>query len=175
MQEDTLVEFVSAFNMNRCIGSAYQVNLVKSLDTLYGTNFRHLVTEIVEEGWGRFSIKILYSAKFGCTKEDLVKEFQNIWPAFNQLWPQYSTDKKQFIKHILDNYILSHPKLCQLNIVCCSPIHLLPLEQSYSQLAKICFKDRNSLMSEHLETLYILGVLKNSVIGFTRAREILEI
>ena len=142
MQEDTLVEFVSAFNMNRCIGSAYQVNLVKSLDTLYGTNFRHLVTEIVEEGWGRFSIKILYSAKFGC---------------------------------ILDNYIISHPKLCQLNIVCCSPIHLLPLEQSYSQLAKICFKDRNSLMSEHLETLYILGVLKNSVIGFTRAREILEI
>ena len=49
-----------------------------------------------------------------------------------------------------------------------------PLERSFSGLAKICYKDRNTLKSSNLETLYILAALKSPEIDFKGARELLK-
>ena len=49
-----------------------------------------------------------------------------------------------------------------------------PLEQSYSKLPKICYKDRNQLSVNSLETFYLLSAPKNPQINNTKAINILE-
>ena len=49
-----------------------------------------------------------------------------------------------------------------------------PLERSYSKLAKTCYKDRNRLLSTHLESLYLLSVLKGHTFDYDTAIKELE-
>ena len=71
--------------------------------------------------------------------------------------------------------MISHPNLCVLikTLFAVSP-STETLERSFSGLAKICYKDRNTLKSSNLETLYTLAALKSLEIDFKRARELLE-
>ena len=178
MQSDTLVEFASCMDMKHTIEFPERLELLKKLHTLYGTTYCHTVKGIQEEGWRDFEIKMKYPAKITCDQNTLIGELGNIWPTINRLWPQYSKDKdanRLLLKHILDNYTILHPKLSVLiKILFAVSPSTGPLERSFSGLAKICYKDRNSIKSVNLENLYILAVLKNPKIDFKRAREILE-
>ena len=49
-----------------------------------------------------------------------------------------------------------------------------PMEQSYSKLAKTCYKDKNQLLANSLETLYLLSALKKPQIDQTKDINILE-
>ena len=51
-----------------------------------------------------------------------------------------------------------------------------PLERSFSKLAKICYKDRNRLLSKNLELAYLLSCLNITADNalFEKARNILQ-
>ena len=49
-----------------------------------------------------------------------------------------------------------------------------PLERLYIKLVNICYKDRNQLSANNLETLYLLGALKNPQTDYSKAINILE-
>ena len=65
--------------------------------------------------------------------------------------------------NILDNYMTNHPNLLTLLQILLAVASKRPLEKSYSQLEKLCYKDRNWLKSENMESLYILSALKEPV------------
>ena len=44
-----------------------------------------------------------------------------------------------------------------------------PLERSFSELAKVYYKDRNSISSQNLQNLYILAVLKEPAIQLPKS------
>ena len=160
------------------VGLDDRIELLKKLHTLYGTTYCHTVKGIQEERWKDFKIQIKYPAKITCSQSTLIGEFRNLWPTINRLWPEFSKEKDanfHLLKHILDNYTISHPNLSVLiKILFGVSPSTGPLERSFSGLAKICYKDRNTIKSSNLETLYILAALKNPKIDFKRAREILE-
>ena len=66
--------------------------------------------------------------------------------------------------HNLDNYMIIHPDLCTLLEIlqAVAPI-TRPVEKLYSQLAKLCYTNCNQLKAENIESLHILGVLKEPV------------
>ena len=91
---------------------------------------------------------ILYKRKL----EKLVQEFSNLWPVFNRILPQYT---------------IAHPNICDLvRILLAVAPSTGPLERSYSKLAKICYKDRNQLLSANMEILYLLSTLKEPNIDY---------
>ena len=78
--------------------------------------------------------------------------------------------------HILSNYEIQYPNLCELIVIllAISP-STGPLERSYSKLAKICYKDRNRISDVNLETLYLLAVLQiDKEDFFPQVRKLLE-
>lgn len=80
-----------------------------------------------------------------------------------------------FFEHILSNHTITHPDVTELlRILIAVAPSTGPLERSYSKLAKICYKDRNQILSENLEVLYLLSALNNPKIDISRAIAILE-
>ena len=65
------------------------------------------------------------------------------------------------MKYVLENFIISHPNLCEL-LQKFLPVSqsMRLLKRSFCKLTKICYKDRNQLKFENLETLRFLSVLK---------------
>ena len=139
MQADTLVEFTPGFDINCPMGLKYRIIFIKKLHTIYGTSYCHIVQGVEEKGWKDFAMEITCPSKIKCDQEILVKEFCNIWPTINQLWPQY-IDKKdanlQLLTHIFNNYIIIHPNMCVLIkvLLTVSP-STRPLERSFSKLS----------------------------------------
>ena len=68
--------------------------------------------------WKEFTITIQYLKKFGCSKEELIREFKNLYPVCNKLWPKYSHNKKtgnhDFWMNICSLYTIPHPNICKL-------------------------------------------------------------
>ena len=63
---------------------------------------------------------------------------------------------------IVNQYTISHPILCEMiKILLASASTRGHLECSHDKLAKICYKDMNKVLVEHLETLYLLSSLKS--------------
>ena len=109
------------------------------MHTIYGTSYCHIVQGVEEKRWKDFAMEITYPSKIKFDQEILVKEFFNIWPTINQLWPQY-IDKKdanlQLLTHIFNNYTIIHPNLCVLiKILLTFSPSTRPLERSFSKLA----------------------------------------
>ena len=174
-QSETLVEYASAFDMRRRIGLEERIQLLKKLHTIYGTNYVHNVPH----NWEGKQITIFHRRKLNCTEDEIVKEFSNIWPVFNRIWPQYSEDVKgrhiNFFTYIISHHSITHPNICELIRILMSVCPSTgPLERSYSKLAKICYKDRNQLSSKNLETLYLLSLLKEYNIDYDKAIKLLE-
>ena len=128
-------------------------------------------------------MSIKYEAKFSCTEDEFISEFDSIWPVFNRNWNKFKDIKVgalyKFYSFIVDNYMISHPNVCEMLLIlmAASP-NTSPLERSYSKLAKICYKDRNKLLVTNLETLYLLAVHKieekHKKDLFSSARALLE-
>ena len=185
-QADTLVELSSMFDMARTIDLQERITYLKKLHTIFGTNYQHVIDpekynkEIANlNDWSNFIITIKYPKKLTASEEEMVKQFRNIWPIFNRLWPKYREDKKfgsnKFFQHIIENHTITHPDVMELlKILLAVAPSTGPLERSYSKLAKICYKDRNQIAAKNLETLYLLSSLKDPNIDYSKAITILE-
>ena len=161
-QADIIVEFASAFDMCRPIDLDTRIKYIKKLHTLYGTNYIHEIPK-VDDDWKDYIISLLHKRTLNCSQKDITHQFQNLWPIFNKVWPQYQKCIKDqhinFLHHVFSNYTIIHPDVCDLlrNLITTAS-STSPLGQSFSKFSKICFKDRNNLLTKNLETLHILAV-----------------
>ena len=94
-------------------------------------------------------------------------------------WQKYGKDLKDgnisFWKHMLSLYAISHQNICKLvEIIFSIADNTGPLERSYSRLAKLWPKDRNKLSTPHMETQYIIGILKDWDFDYETPRKIME-
>ena len=171
-QADTIVEFASAFDMCRPINLNARIKYIKKLHTLYGTNYIHEIPK-VDDDWKDYNISLLHKRKLNCSEKEKTHQFQNLWPIFNKVQPQYQECIKDqhinFLNHILSNYTITHPDVCDLlRILITIAPSTSPLEQSFSKLSKICFKDRNNLLTKNLETLYLLAASNYPKIDYVK-------
>lgn len=77
-------------------------------------------------------------------EQGIQKLFKN-----EERWEQWISERK-----IVSNHTITHPNVCKLieSLFAVSP-SIGPLERSYSKLAKIWYKDRNRLTTDHMESL----------------------
>ena len=159
-QSGTLMEYASAFDLHMRTDLDQRVVHLEGLARIYCMDYVHNVQSGVEdEFWKSFNISIKYPKKIPCDKDELVKEFRDIYPVCNRKWKDFEDDKKtgnlHFWKMICSYYSVSHPNVCKMvQILFSIAGNTGPLERSYSGLAKICYKDRNKLMIPHMETQY---------------------
>ena len=177
-QADTIVEFASASDMCRPIDLDACIKYIKKLHTLCETNYIDEIPK-VDDNWEDYSIRLLHNRKLNCSEKEITHQFQNLWPIFNKVWPQYQECIKDqhinFLNHILSNYTITHPDVCDLlRILITIAPSTSPLEQSFSKLSKICFKDTNILLTKNLETLYLLAANSYPKIDYVKTIEILE-
>ena len=177
-QADTTVEFASVFDMCRPMDLDARIKYIKKLHTLYGTNYIHEISKF-DSDWKDYNISLPHKRKLNCSEKEITHQFQNLWPIFNKVWPQYQECIKDqhinFLNHILSNYTITHPDVCDLlRILITIAPSTSPLEQSFSKLSKICFKDTNILLTKNLETLYLLAANSYPKIDYVKTIEILE-
>ena len=177
-QADTIVEFFSAFDMCRLIDLDARIKYIKKLHTLYGTNYIHEIPK-VDDDWKDCNISLLHERKLNCSEKEITHQFQNLWPIFNKVQPQYQECIKDqhinFLNHILSNYTITHPDVCDLlRILLAIAPSTSPLEQSFSKLSKICFKYRNNLLTKNLKTLHPLAANNYPKNDYVKTIEILE-
>ena len=87
-EADTIAEFPSAFDMCRPIDLDAHIKYIKKLHTLYGTNYAHETLK-VDDDWKDYDISLLHKRKLNCSEKEITHQFQNLWPIFNNVWPQY--------------------------------------------------------------------------------------
>ena len=177
-QAYVIVEFASAFDMCRPIDLDARIKYLKKLHTLHGTNYIHEIPK-VDDGRKDYNISLLQKRKLNCSEKKITHQFQNVWPIFNKVWLQYRECIKDqhinFVNHILSNYTITHPDVCDLMMILITIApSTRPLEQSFSKLCKICFKDRNNLLIKNLETLYLLAANNYPKIDYVKTIETLE-
>ena len=132
------------FHVERMISLNEQILLLKKLHSLYGTNYVQRVPE-ERDGWDKFEITLCHLRKISCKEEEIIKEFNNLWPIINRVWPQYrdlEDYNAKFLHH--SNHTIIHINVIELIKILLSVAPSL-LERSYGQLSKICYKDRNAL------------------------------
>ena len=179
-QADTIVEYSSAFDMHRtCLTFEERIEYVQQLSSIYCTDYVHHIEEEGDPFWDDYDISISYPEKIGCDVETLLDEYRNLWSVCNKSWKHFQKDKKdgnrQFWKKMASLHRITHPHLFQLvDILFAMAPSTGFLERSYSKLAKICFKDRNKLTSDHLQYLYFLGILNNEEFDYKEAVKLLE-
>ena len=186
-QKGTIVEYASVFDMSRKIGKTLRIEYLKQLFAIYGTEYSHTIpTDTEENTLKEYKISIKYPAKLKCTEEELLKEFNSLWPIISRQWHSFKESKpsrtltKRFWVHIMEENCIEYPNLSDLVLILFSiSPGTGPLERSFSPLAKICYKDRGNTLPENLETLYLLKSLKidkkdQDSEWFSKSREILQ-
>ena len=99
--------------------------------------------------------------------KEIVSEFEKAWPVFNGLWLTYYDHHRKgkdvqltLLQHFIKNNMIMFPGFYKLILILiASAANTSPLERSYSILEMICAR-RLSMTPEHMEMLYLLGVLK---------------
>ena len=112
-----------------------------------------------------YDTTLLHKQQLNCSEKEIIHEFKNLWPIFQHgVWPQYRESVKdrhiKFTEHVLSHHTITHPHVCDLlrmfDVCGCLRIAIAPntspLEQSFSNLSKICYKDKNLFLSKSLET-----------------------
>ena len=149
-QAHTIVEFASASDMCRPIDLDARIKY-KKLHALCGTNYIHEIPK-VDDDWKDYYISLLHKRKLNYSQKEITHQFQNLWPIFNEVWPQYRECIKDqhinFLNHILSNYTITHLDVCNLLILITIAPSTSPLQQTFSKISKICFKDRNNLLTK---------------------------
>lgn len=180
-QSGTIFEYASSLDFHRKLDLEERCQLLAKLADVYCNDYTHNVVHDNNDDdfWKAFCISIKHPAKIQESVEEVLKEFKNLYPICNRKWDTFSEDKKEgnyaFWSHMLSYYSISHPSLCKLvRIIFSIASNTGPLERSYSRLAKLCYKDRNKLTTEHMETQYILSSLKEYDFDYKSARELME-
>lgn len=167
-QESTIVEFASALDFTRKIDKATRLKHIKNLFNVYGRESKHEISDAKFKGdLDDFNITITYQRKIKCTEEELLNEFKSLWPTLSKVWLQIKDTKpqpnriKRFWTKIVEEHAIEYPNLADLIILLLSiSPGTGPVERSFSQLAKICYKDRNSMAEDTIEHLFLLAVMK---------------
>ena len=113
-----LVEYASMFDMHHLITLEDRIILLKKLHTLFGTHYIHDVNEL-KYRWKEFKVSTCYSRKLKCTEDEIIKEFKNLWPIMNRIWPQYHDNEDKLTIHIkflnhLSNHTITHSNVLEL-------------------------------------------------------------
>ena len=88
---------------------------------------------IKEETWNKYQILLKYPAKIKCSEATLMAKIND----------DPKTANMMMTMNILDNYMTNHPNLLTLLQILLAVASKRSLEKSYSQLEKLCYKDRN--------------------------------
>ena len=166
-QEGTIVQFASAFDLQRKMDKETRISFIRKLHHVYGKENNHVLDDITCKGsLEDYTINITYPAKLNCTEDELVSEFKSIWPIITKKWLNFKDSKpvtdriKRFWQEIVEENAIDYPNLCDLVLLLLSiSPGTGPIERSFSKLAKICYKDRNSLSASTLESLYLLSAM----------------
>ena len=121
-----------------------------------------------EEEWNGYHITLEYPCLIDIDAEENVSEFEKAWPVFDGLWLTYYDHHRKgkdvqlpLLQHFIKNNMIMLPGFCKLILILiASAANTSPLERSYCILEMICAKRRSSMTPEHMEMLYLLGVLK---------------
>jgi hypothetical protein len=127
-------------------------------------------TQVEANRWFGRKILLKFPAIIRCTKEELVEELQVGWPVLARMWQKEVEAKGRENVSQVDVIIsflrnpdspTMYPHVCSLlKILLATPSNTSPLERSFSYLQMVCAPRRNQLLPAHLETLYLLAVLK---------------
>ena len=181
-QSGTIVEYASALNLSYRCDKNVRIQYVRQLHSMYGTTYTHILDD--DSDLPGYEIGIKYPAKLQCTDDELVEDFNNIWPVLTKLWfgfkstlPRKNVTKRFWIK-VLEEYSLDFPHISELILILLSiSPGTGPLERSYSKLGKTCYKDRARISSGTLEVLYLLctlQVVNHDDEFFSKVREYLQ-
>ena len=184
-QKSTIVEFASAFDLQKKANKLTRIGYIWQLHHVYGKQNIHAMTDDeCKSGLIEYNITILYPAKLQCTEEELVSEFKSMWPIITKSWLKFKETKpvanriKRFWIQMVEDNAVDYPNICDLVLLLLSiSPGTGPVERSFSQLAKICYKDRNLLSPETLESLYLLsamGIVEDDDAFITHVRNCLQ-
>ena len=137
--------------------------LLTKLCSVFCVNYVHNVPP--ERGYSDYEVSIHYNKKISCTSDELISQFNNLWPIINRSWLEFwdkDNNNFSFWQMTVSQYTISHPYLCEMiKILLASASTTRPLERLCSKLGKICYKDRNKVLVKNLETLYLLSLQKS--------------
>ena len=163
------MNYASAFELSRSgCSKAKRIDYIKKLFSIYVKEYVH---DVLDESKGslvddEYTISVRYPAKLQCSENELVNEFNSLWPLMTKAWLKFkdsalkSTTGKQFLIHIIEAFAIEYLNLFELIMVLLAiSSGTGPLGRSFTKLAKICYKDRSSIASENLEVLYLLSAL----------------
>ena len=167
-QASTIVEYASAFDLQRKASKETRILYIRELHNIYGKKNTHTITEDELKGsLTKYSIDIVYPPKIECSESELITEFKSLWPVITKFWLQFKSTKpvanriKRFWMKMIGEYAIEYPNICQLVILLLSiSPGTGPVERSFSQLAKICYKDRNSMKPDTMENVYLLAAMR---------------
>ena len=183
-QKSTIIEYASAFDLHQKHEKATRIKFIKQLYLIYGIDYVHEVVDDAKADLTEFNISIKYPAKLKCNENELLAEFNSLWPTLTKSWLKFkdskppSTTIKRFWMHIISEHAIEYPNLCDLVLLllAVSP-GTGPVERSFSKLAKICYKDRGSMKAGTLENLYLLstfGIKENDEDLFEKIKHFLQ-
>ena len=91
MQEDTIVEYASCFDLTLHVSKDDRIELARKLYQIYGKEYSHGIvddgTHLVEHDAAfiaSWSVTIKYHPKIECTVDEFIAEFEKLWPVFNR-------------------------------------------------------------------------------------------
>ena len=127
MQEDTIVEYASCFDLTLHVSKDDRIELARKLYQIYGKEYSHGIvddgTHLVEHDAAliaSWSVTIKYHPKIECTEDEFIAEFEKLWPVFNRNWGKFKdkTDALQKLYcYIIDNYMINFPHVCEMPLI----------------------------------------------------------
>ena len=162
-QAKTIVEYASAFDLHRKLDKSSRIEYLKELHLVYGNEYTHSVPVEARGSLEEYTMNIRYPPKLKCSEQDLLTEFNSIWPVVSKAWLKLKESKpessriRRFWMLIIEEHSIEYPNLADLLLLLLSVSPGTgPLERSFSKLAKVCYKDRGCMKPETLEVLYLL-------------------
>ena len=126
--------------MSRKISKSARLDYLKQLYSLYGNEYTHtLPAEAEENSLTEYTITIKYPPKLKCKENELVSEFNSLWPIVTKKWLTFedsipsSNRIRRFWMHIVEEHYIEYPNLSDLVLILFSiSPGTGPLERSFS-------------------------------------------
>ena len=81
-QKETIVQFVSAFDLSKKCDKATRISYIKELHLICGNDYLHELKENFKD----FHVSIKYPSKIKCNESELISEFSSIWLVIGKIW-----------------------------------------------------------------------------------------
>ena len=164
--EDSIFHLLTAFDLTSTEDLEEKVVKLEHLFDIYGVDLTHVMPE-----WFNFQVRATYEKRLTCTKEMLVKQFEDAHEKIVSMSRDLRDDRrnhseKKLSQHklwmqFLNNNGMQFPDLCDLVLIMISvPPNSGYVERAYSYLEQVCQKKRNRIDISNLRELFFLAVLK---------------